>query len=177
MYIYGISLPIPLGITTVQIKTVFLALQKPSLCHSLANHTSPEIIPFSDVHHFGGLGTVPRMNSHTRMTPRAFFHVGCFHAKTLFLRFIPDVVTRIVPPSLFTDEYYSTVCSCRSLLIGSLVGCSGCFQAEASVGQLARTLLATSLYTQGRTQAFPWIIHTEAAGSKNRCVLHSMRHF
>lgn len=108
MYIYGILLPIPLGITTVQIKTVFLALQKAALCHSLANHASPEIIPFSDVHHLGGLGSVPHMNSHTRMTPCASFCVGCFHTKTLFLRFMPDVVTRTVPPSLFTAKYYST---------------------------------------------------------------------
>lgn len=119
------------------------------MCHSLANHPSPEIIPFSDVHHLGGFGPVPRMNSYTRMTPRALFHTGCFHPKTLFLRFIPDAVTRLVPPSLFTDEYYSIVCSCRNLSICSLVGRHlGCFQAEASMRQLARTLLATSLYNR-----------------------------
>lgn len=53
----------------------------------------------------------------------------------------------------------------------------GRFQAEASMGQVACTLLAMSLYTQAHTQAFPWIINNGTAGSKNGCMLHFIGHF
>jgi len=66
------------------------------------------------------------------------------------------------PSSLFTAEYYSVARSCHNLLIHSpMEGHLGCLQAEASMGQVARILLAMSLYTQAHMQVFPFISSEE----------------